>query len=333
MALGLVVGAAACEPRPARRPADPSASPTTGVGTHAGTGTDTDRAATEPGCKGTGSTAQSDLRYRSTPGVAADLQSLDLYLPTRPEACGAAPLVVYIHGGGFSVGDKANKITDKRTLFTGEGWVFASINYRLSPRPASDDPDRVMHPDHSEDVAAAIAWLLDRADTYEIDPRRIVVMGHSAGAFLAALATTDPSYLAAAGVDLDQVRCAVPLDTRYDVVAEAATSASARAMYTNAFGSDPAVWAEVSPVNQAVAKRGMPDFFIVVQGTAARIGASHDFAAAVRRGQSEATVLDARPLDHEGVNAAVGQAGDTKVTPPLMSFLRRCLDPDARRPR
>ncbi|MEJ7585773.1 MAG: hypothetical protein WKF43_17200, partial [Acidimicrobiales bacterium] len=78
-----------------------------------------------PVCTGSGTVTHRDLRYAQSPGTAAGLQSLDLYLPVRPDACGPAPIVVYVHGGGFIRGDKANKITSKTNLFNREGWAFA----------------------------------------------------------------------------------------------------------------------------------------------------------------------------------------------------------------
>src|SRR6266545_2547027 len=68
-----------------------------------------------------------DVRY----GSSSEAQALDLYLPARCDE--AVPLVVYVHGGGFRRGDKASKVDDKVRLFTGEGWAFASVDYRLGP--------------------------------------------------------------------------------------------------------------------------------------------------------------------------------------------------------
>ena len=78
--------------------------------------------------------------YASVPGVDPDLTSLDVYTPPSSDGgCTAPALVVWVHGGGWTEGDKSEYMDDKVPLFNGAGYVFASINYRLtdtrSPRP------------------------------------------------------------------------------------------------------------------------------------------------------------------------------------------------------
>jgi acetyl esterase/lipase len=87
----------------------------------------------------------------SPPPQAAHNQ-LDLY---APRVARRRPIVVYVHGGGWMEGDKRDGIRRKARLFTGAGYVFASVNYRLSsPAPESGelDPGRVKFPDHPHDV-------------------------------------------------------------------------------------------------------------------------------------------------------------------------------------
>ena len=75
-------------------------------------------------------------------------------------------------------------------------------------------------PTHDEDVAAAVAWVHDHIAEHGGDPDRIALLGHSAGAQIAASVATDPRYLGAHGLGLDALRCAGALDTEgYDVAA------------------------------------------------------------------------------------------------------------------
>ena len=274
-------------------------------------------------CTGTGTVAHRNLRYASSAGVAARLQSLDLYVPVRKAGCAAAPLVVYVHGGGFAQGDKANKITDKVNLFNGEGWGFASLNYRLVGDAGSGATNGV-YPAAEQDIAAAIAYLAAHAGGYGLDAQHIMLLGHSAGAFLVALVSTDGTFLQGAGRQLHDVVCSAPLDTTYDIAAGIAAGGTSEAMYRNAFGNDPAVWHRASPPNNVTPGKGIPSFHIVTRGLDDRVGQSQAFGATLQAAGVTADVQVARGLTHEEVNDAVGKAGDTVITPPLMAFYRGC---------
>ncbi len=275
------------------------------------------------GCGGSGSTAHKDLAYEQVPGVDPELLSLDLYEPIRNPSCGPAPMVVYIHGGGFRIGDKSNKIDDKVKLFTSQGWVFASINYRLSVTPAPGQAT-VQYPTHEQDAATAIRWIADHAGTYRGDPHRILLMGHSSGAFIASLLSTDTSLLTNAGVDPLAIRCTASLDTEYDVSTQIAQGGTQEALYRNAFGDDPATWAVGSPKNHTAPGQHRPDFLVFTQGPNRRTSGSQDFVDELHAGGTPAKLVDVSPLTHEEVNDAVGKPGDTEVTPPLMDFFRSC---------
>jgi acetyl esterase/lipase len=119
--------------------------------------------------------------------------SLDLHLPARRE--GAVPVVVWIHGGGFSSGDRRQLPS---TMAPGSvfdalleaGLAVASIDYRLS--------GEARFPAQRDDVNAALDYLRASADTLGVDPRRIAVWGESAGGTLAALAALTSEHIAAA---------------------------------------------------------------------------------------------------------------------------------------
>ena len=274
-------------------------------------------------CAPTGVTTQRNLRYASSPGTTAVMQSLDLYTPVRPAGCAATPVVVYVHGGGFRNGDKANQITDKVNLFTHEGWAFASVNYRLVG-DARSGPTNGVYPAAEQDVAAAVNLLTRTATANRIDPHKAMLLGHSAGAFLVSLESTDGSFLQTAGTPLTDVRCTASLDTTYDIPAQVAAGGDNALMYLLAFGTDPAVWANGSPTHHVVADTGIPSFHVVTRGLPDRTGQAQAFGAQLRAAGVPADVQVATGLSHEAVNDAVGRAGDTVITPPLMSFYRAC---------
>ncbi len=277
-----------------------------------------------PSCRGSGSSATKNVAYKTVSGVAPNLLSLDYYTPTRPARCGPAPIVVYVHGGGFRNGDKSNKIEDKVKLFTGEGWVFASVNYRLSPDPPNDRAGQVRYPTHEQDVVAAVSWLKKNAPRLDGDPNRIFLVGHSSGAYITSLISTDTSFLTAAGLGTGNVRCTVSLDTEYDAANQIAQGGSQEILYRNALGNDPATWSKASPVNHTRAGAARPKFLIYTQGVPRRTAQARAFASALTSGGTSASAIDVNPLDHEAINRAVGAPGERTVTPPLMTFLRSC---------
>jgi acetyl esterase/lipase len=120
-----------------------------------------------------------DLVYGAVGGV--DL-TLDLYQPTSP---GSRPAIVFVHGGGWTAGDKSSW-EDEALRFADEGFVGISVNYRLAP--AHPFPAAV------EDTKAAVRWLRTHAEELGVDPARIGAMGSSAGGHLVAmLGVTDGS--------------------------------------------------------------------------------------------------------------------------------------------
>jgi acetyl esterase/lipase len=229
-------------------------------------------------------------------------------------------VVVWVHGGGWQRGDKRNQMDDKVRLWSAAGYTVVSVNYRLTD-PTATTP--VRFPTHAQDVAAAIAWVHDHIADYGGDPDRIAVVGHSAGAQLAATVATDPTYLGAHALGLDALRCAGALDTEgYDVAAMARTG---NAVYRAAFGDDPATWTAASPIEHVAAGAGIPRFLVVERGNPRRRRAAEAFVDRLRAAEVPVTVVDAGSLTHADVNAAVGRSGDQVVTPPLEAFLAECF--------
>ena len=120
-------------------------------------------------------------------------------------------MVFWIHGGGWQAGDKTD-VQIKPRVFAERGFVFVSTNYRLLPKVEMEVLIR--------DVAKALGWVHKHIAEHGGDPKRIFVMGHSAGAQLAALICIDDRYLKAEGVSFDVLRGCVPVDgDTYDLPA------------------------------------------------------------------------------------------------------------------
>jgi acetyl esterase/lipase len=121
-------------------------------------------------------TVTRDIAY-APPGDRAHL--LDLYVPQGVR--GRIPIIVYIHGGGWLGGDKADG-PDFVEHYANDGFAVASINYRTARQ--------AIMPAQLIDVQDAIRWLRANANAYGLDGRRIGLWGSSAGGHLAALAGT-----------------------------------------------------------------------------------------------------------------------------------------------
>jgi arylformamidase len=277
-----------------------------------------------PSCSGQGAQALQTHVYRSLTGVAPDLLSLDLTLPRRDASCPAAPVVVYFHGGGYALGDKSQQVADKAALFTAAGWAFVSVNYRLSPFPVQlDDAARVRYPDAQGDAAAALAWVHTQAPQLGLARDRILLLGHSAGAHLAALLTNDGRFTGAQGLPPNVVRCAALLDTEaYDLEALIAGGGDDGQLYQNGVGTDPAVQRDASPLRHV--RAGLAPQFVVTRGPAPRQARASAYSQALQAVGVNAPLLAVDPYTHAEVNQAVGAAGETRLTTPLMDFLRGC---------
>jgi acetyl esterase/lipase len=106
---------------------------------------------------------------------------LDLYLPQSRRHC---PAIVFLHGGGWSVGSRETG-PDFTRFFARDGFAMVSIDYRLTPDG--------QFPANLEDVKTAIRWLRTHAKEYRVDPERIGLWGTSAGGYLAAMAALTPA--------------------------------------------------------------------------------------------------------------------------------------------
>jgi len=252
--------------------------------------------------------------YTRRPGVDPGRTSLAVYLL---EGCGPAPVVMWVHGGGWRRGDKTAGTVQRKAEWAGSlGAALVAVNYRLST-PGAD----VAWPDHGEDVADAVTWVQRRGRSVGLDPSRVTMVGHSAGAHLVAIVGTDPALLTDAGADPGGLACVVALDFSFDLA-----TAPARALIANAFGTDPAVLAAASPTVQ-VERNGAPDarFLIGTRGGPRRVAEARDFVGLIDRRGGSAELVVANPYDHNQISSQLGAPDETLITPPVTRFVESCL--------
>lgn len=237
-------------------------------------------------------------------------QTLDVYAPAEGKN---HPVVVWIHGGGWQRGDKS-EVQKKPQAFVDKGFVFVSINYRLLPT--------VTIKQMAGDVAKAIRWTHAHAKEYGGDPDRIFVMGHSAGAQLAALVCTDDRYLKAEKLSLSLIKGCVPVDgDTYDVPMQIRTVEQRRAdIYKKKFG-DADSQKDLSPVTHVAKGKRIPPFLILhVADHPETKGQSQRLVKALQEAGVPARAYPAEGKNHTTINADLGLPDD-KLTQALFEFL------------
>ncbi|MBN8501355.1 MAG: alpha/beta hydrolase [Sphingomonadales bacterium] len=246
-------------------------------------------------------------------------QQLDFYPPANGDR--RAPLIVFVHGGGWKRGSKDNADGNwKAPHYTASNYAYASINYRLVPDATVEQ--------QGADVASALRYLIDNAARLGFDPSRIVLMGHSAGAHLVALVGTDEQYLRGAGLSFAALDGVLPIDGAcYDVEKQINEGGSfMHDTYVQAFGTDPARQHALSPTLQAKAPNA-PAFLIIHVQRRDGVAQSTALEAALRRGGTrvERREFEGRGLKGHGeINRQLGNP-DYAATPVVDDWLKRVL--------
>ena len=252
-----------------------------------------------------------NIQYITRPGSPARLNQLDVYTPAAP---GPHPVMVFIHGGSWWFGDKI-MINDKADFFTGAGYVFVSVNYRLSPA--------VKYPAHEEDCGQAVGWVHKHIAEYGGDPDRMFLMGHSAGAQLVTLISTDETFVKAAGCDLSAIKGTISLDGAGFDIEKTATSGEFMALsrYQRAFGKDRAVWKQASAINHVGTGKSIPPFLFVHAGSRvnSRVRAE-EMQGKLGKSGVKSEIFDEPSKNHITINSHVGRPGDA-TTKAIMRFL------------
>jgi len=238
-------------------------------------------------------------------------QQVDVYTPE--DAVGDAPLVMFIHGGGWRMGNRG-LVQAKPQHFKDAGYVFASAGYRLLPDAPVEQ--------QAADIGAAIKALRAQAEAGGFDPDRIVLMGHSAGAHLAALVATDPQY---AGEAFGAIKGVVLLDgAGYDVAAQTARRDNELPeVYEAAFGTDPARQKALSPITHVGGKDAPHWLALYVAERAASKAQSEALTAALKKAGAEAQAVAITGTDHGRMNRELGSEAGAAQTQAVDAFLKQ----------
>jgi acetyl esterase/lipase len=238
-------------------------------------------------------------------------QVLDIYLPENV-ANGGLPVMFWIHGGGWQVGDKRD-VALKPKVLTGRGFVFVSTNYRLLPDVEMDVLIR--------DIAKSLGWVHRNIAKYGGDATRIFVGGHSAGAQLATLVCIDHRYLKEVGVPINVLKGCVPVDgDTYDIPKIIMTAEFRQALYggkmftfghRQKFGNDPEKHVDFSAVTHVAKDKGIPPFLLLYfSGNPDTTAQARRLEAALRHADVPVTAYGKEDTNHSRLNNDLGNADD-----------------------
>ena len=178
-----------------------------------------------------------DIAYGPDPA-----QSLDVYAP--PEGARGAPVLMFFYGGAWNSGRRQDYAFVGQALAS-RGFLTVLPGYRLVPQ--------VRYPAFMQDAAVAARWTRDHAASYGGDPDRLMLSGHSAGAYIALQLALDGSFLRAADVDPGLIRAVAGLSGPYDFLPLAVQST------IDAFGGYPDL-PSTQPINHV--HPGAPPAFL-----------------------------------------------------------------------
>jgi len=176
---------------------------------------------------------KTDIEFAKPDGVSL---TLDAFVP---DGAGPFPTCILVHGGGWTKGDKTTFIKPLFEPLSKAGFVWFTINYRLAPG--------AKYPACLEDVQAAIRWVKAHAAEYKVDPKRIALIGESAGGHLVSLAGV------MAGDDT-RVTVVVPFYAPHDLVAHEEERPSAGKVFSALFG----ISEELNDANRKILRDASP---------------------------------------------------------------------------
>jgi acetyl esterase/lipase len=224
-------------------------------------------------------------------------QRLDLYLPTKKPA--HAPVFLFLHGGGFREGDRAQYGFVAKP-FADHGVITAVASYRLTG-------DGFKYPDQPHDTQLAVEWLYRNIAKYGGDPDRLYVGGHSAGAILSAEIGVDRGWLKSAGIPTRVLRGIAPISGPYDL------RTAGRPGEDSAYAPTPELKEQASPLLHIVDPAPAA---VIALGSAENLGSakqsdmvmdsSKAFAAKLQAAGVKTQLLILDGKDHRGTVTALG---------------------------
>lgn len=242
-----------------------------------------------------------------------DQQKLDVYYRT---GSARLPVVIYVHGGGWGFGSKED-VYYKPHHFDEQNVAFISMDYPLRW-------DYEIY-DQAEDILSVIKWVKDNAATYGLNEKKIVLMGHAAGAHLVSLVGTNESYLKAGGRQLSDISAVISIDSGSCDIERLMVELGSfieRRQHRLIFGNEQQYWHEASPASHVEANKGIPSFALLyVADDEESVLQAKGFAKVLSQAGVENVMIPGNEKTSDSIDEQLGSPGD-KTTQALMAFLR-----------
>ncbi len=231
-----------------------------------------------------------DLDYA---GDGIDAHRLDLYLPDDRRG---APIVVFIHGGAFMQGNRQEYASVGKALQR-QGFAVAVVSYRLYPETDAAGA--------TQDVARAAAWTIRHAAAFGLNGCGVFLVGHSAGAQIAAVIATNPAYLASAGIPAGWIRGVFAVAGAYDVRDLSGEPDTWQTLDGHIYGRTAEARRAFSPATQIDPSTPPTVTACGTQDDPGSCARATVFAAALRAAGVPATTIEERGADHMGMLRAL----------------------------
>lgn len=243
------------------------------------------------------------------------LNALDIYMPKKGSK---SPVIIWVHGGLWAFGDKSD-VGIKPAYFTEKGYIFVSINHRLSPD--------IKHPGHMQDVAHALVWVYNNIVHYSGDPEKIFLMGYASGAQMSVMITVNKKYLDEAQGSLDMIKGVISVDGLGFDVAKIIpdNNNKVKDWCLDTFGLTEKEWQEASPVTHIKPGITVPPMFVAYSGV--QTPTESDALNLARKFKDSGVSIQVKSYAKKNslsIHREFGKEGDP-VGQDVLVFLQDCL--------
>jgi len=246
---------------------------------------------------------------------ADKVNQLDVYMPKKGSK---SPVILWIHGGNWIGGDKSD-VDKKPEFFTQKGYIFISLNHRLSPEAS--------YMGQTQDLANAIVWIYNNIIHYSGDKSKILLMGYETGAHLAAMVAVDDTYLKDAEGSRSMIKGIVSIDGLGFYIPSLVPELGNkfREGCQKAIGNSKDQWVKASPSVYIKPDVTLPPFLMASSGSVVSYKADAKIMAdKLSTSPTISKMVHYPQKSSASLNREIGKDGD-KATEDIMRFLYDCL--------